>query len=649
MVLRENPGISVTDAMKKLAVLRAAHLSVNPAAAAAPRPYADPVVAANLATAFGGGGGGGTNGIGSGSFAGLGGAGTDVKAADLERRSREAYIGGLPAGITKEQLEQFLAAAMGHMNLVLGHGSPITQTNVGPDGLYAFVEFRSAHECQGALRLNGIQCSNTTLRIGRPKNFTDAQMAAAKMGMVPSPPQPSPTVPLPGASAMPSFDVGCRTFASGAPYEAAVPASLPGISAAAAAALAAAMPSAGFAGAAAPAVAAAGSAEEPPLPTDPVAAAAAAAARVNARMRDLMGGGGGGSAALAAGLGMPGGPGALGAAASAAPDSNVLMVNNLPEALSEEHVRELMGPFGAVVKFNLLVDGDGRSKGTAAAEYADGEAAAMALAGLQDLAVGGARLMVQRVSAAVAAALLRPVKARPRPKSEEDLQEAEDGGQPSAVVRLTNVVEVKDLADEAEYKDILEDVTGECAQYGVVRKVEIPRPTVDDAEPPGCGMVFVEFADHVAAGHARKSLQGRTFAGKAVQACFFPADLFKQSVFALPSRERYEADEAAKAAKAAAARAAADSLALSEKSGAVFVQFDEPPPDFDAMAAADFEEDDFRGGGGGGGGVKANGGAKANGADAMMDSGDNGGDRCGMKDEAMEDLPSVAVPEEDVD
>ena len=35
-------------------------------------------------------------------------------------------------------------------------------------------------------------------------------------------------------------------------------------------------------------------------------------------------------------------------------ESGVLMVMNLPESLTDDHVRELLSPFGELKRFNLL-------------------------------------------------------------------------------------------------------------------------------------------------------------------------------------------------------------------------------------------------------------------------------------------------------
>jgi len=45
------------------------------------------------------------------------------------------------------------------------------------------------------------------------------------------------------------------------------------------------------------------------------------------------------------------------------------------------------------------------------------------------------------------------------------------------------------LNDDEEYEDILEDIREECAKYGPVKSLEIPRP-IDGVEVPGLGKVW---------------------------------------------------------------------------------------------------------------------------------------------------------------
>jgi splicing factor U2AF subunit len=61
-------------------------------------------------------------------------------------------------------------------------------------------------------------------------------------------------------------------------------------------------------------------------------------------------------------------------------------------------------------------------------------------------------------------------------------------GLPTEVLCLLNMVMPEELTDEEEYEDILEDIREECAKYGEVRSIEIPRP-VPGVDVPGCGKV----------------------------------------------------------------------------------------------------------------------------------------------------------------
>lgn len=46
---------------------------------------------------------------------------------------------------------------------------------MGPDGTYAFIDFRSVEEANNALILSGLKFRGHILKIQRPKNYTGAQ------------------------------------------------------------------------------------------------------------------------------------------------------------------------------------------------------------------------------------------------------------------------------------------------------------------------------------------------------------------------------------------------------------------------------------------------------------------------------------------
>jgi len=72
------------------------------------------------------------------------------------------------------------------------------------------------------------------------------------------------------------------------------------------------------------------------------------------------------------------------------------------------------------------------------------------------------------------------------------------------------MVSKEELFDDNEYKDILEDVRGECSQYGPIANIIIPRSK--DGHPTDCdGSVFVEFSDLTGSKAAAAALSGKKF------------------------------------------------------------------------------------------------------------------------------------------
>lgn len=63
------------------------------------------------------------------------------------------------------------------------------------------------------------------------------------------------------------------------------------------------------------------------------------------------------------------------------------------------------------------------------------------------------------------------------------------------------------------------DVREECAKFGPVKSVTIPRP--QDGIPANVGKVFVEFESVEASTKAHATLGGRLFAGKSVIAVYY--------------------------------------------------------------------------------------------------------------------------------
>ncbi|TMW57056.1 hypothetical protein Poli38472_002981 [Pythium oligandrum] len=186
--------------------------------------------------------------------------------------------------------------------------------------------------------------------------------------------------------------------------------------------------------------------------------------------------------------------------------SDTLLMTNIPVVLSEDQVKELVQPFGALKRFTFVADPTtGQSTGQALFEYEDTKVTDDAMQGLNGLDLGGIPIAVQRAAAST--------------------------DETSVVVKMANMVSEDELRDDEEYADLKEDVEEECKRFGLVVAMEIPRPK-DGEDVPGVGNIYVQFEDASQSGAALKALSGRKFGGKIVQVTYFPMTKFAQKAFA---------------------------------------------------------------------------------------------------------------------
>ena len=87
--------------------------------------------------------------------------------------------------------------------------------------------------------------------------------------------------------------------------------------------------------------------------------------------------------------------------------------------------------------------------------------------------------------------------------------------QPTTVVSLRQMLTAQDVADDAEYEDILEDTRDECASFGTLKNIVIPRTGA------GATKIFLEYLSVEDAERAVAGLGGRTFDGRKVEAVYF--------------------------------------------------------------------------------------------------------------------------------
>ncbi|XP_074591495.1 splicing factor U2af large subunit A-like [Curcuma longa] len=222
-----------------------------------------------------------------------------------------------------------------------------------------------------------------------------------------------------------------------------------------------------------------------------------------------------------------------------------IFVGGLPYYFADAQIRELLESFGPLRGLDLVKDRDtGNSKGYGFCVYQDPSVTDIACAALNGLKMGDKTLTVRRATASMG---------QMKPEQELILQQAHEhiamqklafksGGitsfpetdsvanaaveLPTKVICLTEVVSVDELRDDAEYKEIVEDMREESEKFGSLINLVIPRPSQTGEVIPGVGKVFLEYANITDSARAKVSLHGRRFGENVVCAAYYPEEKF---------------------------------------------------------------------------------------------------------------------------
>lgn len=94
------------------------------------------------------------------------------------------------------------------------------------------------------------------------------------------------------------------------------------------------------------------------------------------------------------------------------------------------------------------------------------------------------------------------------------------------VLQLLNMVTIDELLDNEDYEEIVDDVNEECAKFGQVLSLKIPRPGSSSRQSSGVGKIFVKFDTEESATKALKALAGRKFSDRTVVVSYFGEENF---------------------------------------------------------------------------------------------------------------------------
>lgn len=91
----------------------------------------------------------------------------------------------------------------------------------------------------------------------------------------------------------------------------------------------------------------------------------------------------------------------------------------------------------------------------------------------------------------------------------------------SRVLVLLNMVTDDDLATEEDHRSLLEEVREECAKFGDLRDIKIPRETGDGVDASALRKVYLLYASPEEASQADKELTGRQFGPNVVETQYY--------------------------------------------------------------------------------------------------------------------------------
>ncbi|TKA83836.1 hypothetical protein B0A55_00135 [Friedmanniomyces simplex] len=207
------------------------------------------------------------------------------------------------------------------------------------------------------------------------------------------------------------------------------------------------------------------------------------------------------------------------------PDTqNKISITHIPVYLAEEQVQELLVSFGELKSFVLVTDTlSGQNRGIAFCEYKDAAGATdIAVESLNGMELGDSMLKVQRASIGiqqVGGEMSVNAMSLMAGTTSKDMEAGR-------VLCLMNMITPEELMDAEEADEILQDVKDECAKYGALLDVKMPRPNSGSRQGNGIGKIYIKYDKAESAQKALAALAGRKFADRTVVATFYGEEYF---------------------------------------------------------------------------------------------------------------------------
>lgn len=162
------------------------------------------------------------------------------------------------------------------------------------------------------------------------------------------------------------------------------------------------------------------------------------------------------------------------------------MVSNFPANHSKEMIWKICEVFGKVKNVDLLKDiTTGEFRGQVNVEFEDELEAKKGYTGLMGFKIEEKVLFVKRLTTISA----------PTTQLDGEVFKNLIEDKPTECLMLKNCVNLEEMTDRDDYKDLENAVEEEMGRYGRVVKVYCPRPPIfgDPYSVPGVGKVYVKF------------------------------------------------------------------------------------------------------------------------------------------------------------
>ncbi|CDW78787.1 splicing factor u2af large subunit [Stylonychia lemnae] len=221
--------------------------------------------------------------------------------------------------------------------------------------------------------------------------------------------------------------------------------------------------------------------------------------------------------------------------------SNSVEISNIPKVYEndQDSLTRLLKMFGSYLQFQMKVLSN---QILCYCEYENEEQTQKALKGFQDLLVKDSKLAVRRLANGQYQQMFGINNPTPKIDQEEE-QELHH----SRIVVLKNMLVLENMKSKYEYDDIKDDIYEECAKYGRIVRVFIPKPDhlnykrlplnvqlqkygtylIND----GAGKIFIQFYKSDSAKRCIEGLNKRLYQGREVYACLFSEDKWDQRIY----------------------------------------------------------------------------------------------------------------------